>query len=166
MMNPSVSVVVPVYNVEMYLKECLDSLINQTFKDIEIICVNDGSTDNSLNILNEYASKDERIKVFSKENSGPGPTRNFGIDNAQGEYLLFVDSDDWLDLDAIKILYETSKSQDLDLLIFLAEDYDDLQDKFYEEDYYNNSLLPNSFDETVFNHRDIQKYLFSIAVVP
>ena len=166
MMNPSVSVVVPVYNVEMYLKECLDSLINQTFKDIEIICVNDGSTDNSLNILNEYASKDERIKVFSKENSGPGPTRNYGIDNAQGEYLLFVDSDDWLDLDAIKILYETSKSQDLDLLIFLAEDYDDLQDKFYEEDYYNNVLLPDSFDETVFNHRDIQKYLFSIAVVP
>lgn len=166
MMNPSVSVVVPVYNVEMYLKECLDSLINQTFKDIEIICVNDGSTDNSLNILNEYASRDERIKVFSKENSGPGSTRNYGIDNAQGEYLLFVDSDDWLDLDAIKILYETSKSQDLDLLIFLAEDYDDLQDKFYEEDYYNNSLLPNSFDETVFNHRDIQKYLFSIAVVP
>ena len=77
-----------------------------------------------------------------------------------------MDSDDWLDLDAIKILYETSKSQDLDLLIFLAEDYDDLQDKFYEEDYYNNVLLPNSFDETVFNHKDIQKYLFSIAVVP
>ena len=166
MMNPLVSVIVPVYNVEDYLDDCLTSLINQTFKDIEIICVNDGSTDNSLNMLNEYASKDDRIKVFSKENSGPGPTRNYGLDQACGEYVLFLDSDDWLDLDAIKILYEKSKADDLDLLIFLAENFDDNQNKFYEEDYYNNVHIPDTFYNEVFNHKDLGKYLFSVAVVP
>ncbi len=91
---PKVSIIVPVYNVEKYLSTCLDSLINQTLKDIEIICINDGSTDNSLNILNEYAQKDTRIIVINKENSGPGSCRNLGIEKATGEYIQFVDSDD------------------------------------------------------------------------
>ena len=165
-MNPLVSIIVPVYNVEDYLDDCLTSLLNQTFKDIEIICVNDGSTDNSVDILNGYASKDDRVKVFSKENTGPGPTRNYGLDHACGEYVLFIDSDDWLDLDAIRILYEKAKADDLDLLIFLIENFDFYQNKFYEDDYYNNVRLPNSFDGEIFNHRDIKKSLFSIAVSP
>lgn len=89
-----VSIIVPVYNVEQYLRECLDSLINQTLKDIEIICVNDGSTDSSLQIVEEYAAKDNRIKIINKENSGYGASMNIGLSNANGEYIGILESDD------------------------------------------------------------------------
>jgi len=103
---PKVSIIIPVYNVEKYLKRCLDSVINQTLKDIEIICVNDASTDGSLAILNEYASKDKRIKLISLyENKGAGYARNIGIDHAIGDYIGFVDSDDYIDLDFYYLLY-------------------------------------------------------------
>ena len=85
-----VSVVIPVYNVENYLEECLESIINQTLKDIEIICINDGSTDNSLNILNEYAKKDNRISVISQENQGQAVARNNGMKYINGEYFWFI----------------------------------------------------------------------------
>ncbi len=96
MSNIKVSVIVPVFNVEAYLNESLDSILNQTLNDIEIICINDGSTDNSLNILETYAKKDKRIKIISKENEGQGVARNVGLDDAQGEYISFVDSDDFI----------------------------------------------------------------------
>lgn len=101
----TVSVIVPVYNTSKFLPDCLDSLINQTFKDIEIICVNDGSTDNSLEILNNYAQKDSRIKIISQKNKGLSGARNTGIENINGEYTLFVDSDDWIDLNFIEKLH-------------------------------------------------------------
>lgn len=91
---PVVSVIIPVYNAEKYLRECLDSVINQTFKDIEIICVDDGSTDNSVNILNEYAERDNRVIVLKQNNSGPSKARNLGWDLAKGIYIAFLDSDD------------------------------------------------------------------------
>lgn len=97
-----VSIIVPVYNVEKYLKRCLDSLVNQTLKDIEIICVNDGSTDGSLAILDEYVRNDDRIVVINQENSGQSVARNRGIDVAKGEYIGFVDSDDWVSEDYLK----------------------------------------------------------------
>ena len=93
--TPKVSVIIPVYNVEEYLRECLDSVVNQTLKEIEIICVDDGSTDNSLEILKEYAKKDNRISVLTQENSGSGKSRNNGINNAKGEFIAFMDSDDF-----------------------------------------------------------------------
>ena len=96
---PKISVIVPVYNVEKYLARCLDSIINQTLADIEIICINDGSTDNSLEILNDYAKKDSRIKIIDQTNAGLSCARNAGMQIAQGEYIGFVDSDDWIDLD-------------------------------------------------------------------
>ena len=96
---PKISVIVPVYNVEKYLKECLDSIINQTFKDIEIICVNNGSTDSSCEILNEYAKNDNRIKIINSENIGVGNARNLGLQAVTGEYISFVDSDDFLNTD-------------------------------------------------------------------
>ena len=108
MNNIKVSVIVPVYNCEKYLKKCLDSLVNQTLKDIEIICVNDGSTDNSGRILEEYT--DSRIKIITKENGGLSSARNAGIAVAKGEYLGFVDSDDWVDLDFYEKLYNTAKN--------------------------------------------------------
>ena len=93
-----ISVIVPVYNVENYLGKCLDSLINQTYKDIEIICINDGSTDNSLNILREYEQMDSRIIIIDQKNGGLSNARNIGLKEAAGEYIMFVDSDDWIDL--------------------------------------------------------------------
>ena len=110
-----VSIIVPVYNVELYLKHCLDSLVNQTLKDIEIICVNDGSTDNSLSILEEYAQKYSVIKVIDKENGGISSARNIAISQAKGEYLGFVDSDDWVDLDYFEKLYNTAKKYNSDI---------------------------------------------------
>ena len=105
-MAPKVSVIVPVYNTEKYLEKCLDSLTGQTLKDIEIICVNDCSTDNSLAVLQKYALSDDRIKVIDfKENKGAAIARNTGIDAATGDYIGFVDSDDFVDLDFYEKLY-------------------------------------------------------------
>ena len=100
----TLSVIVPVYNTEKYLRECLDSIINQTFRDIEIICVNDGSTDKSLEILKEYALKDNRIKVITQGNKGQSVARNIGLNNASGKYITFIDSDDYLDFNTYKIV--------------------------------------------------------------
>ena len=91
---PKVSVIIPVYNVEKYLRECLDSVVNQTLKDIEIICINDGSTDNSLEILNEYAFNDSRISILTQNNKGAGAARNSGIKIANGDFIAFIDPDD------------------------------------------------------------------------
>lgn len=111
MSDIKVSVIVPVYNVESYLNKSLDSLINQTLKDIEIICINDGSTDKSLNILEQYAKKDSRIKIINQENAGTGIARNVGLDMATGEYLAFVDPDDWIELDALAKMYSLAKEK-------------------------------------------------------
>ena len=112
---PKVSVIIPVYNVEEYLRECLDSVVNQTLKDIEIICVNDGSTDNSLAILEEYAAKDERLRVFTQENQGQSVARNLAMEKARGEYIGFVDSDDWIDLDFYEKLYRAAVKAQADI---------------------------------------------------
>lgn len=112
---PKVSVIIPVYNTEKFLRKCLDSVCNQTLQDIEIICINDCSTDGSLEILREYAGKDNRIKLIELlENCGAAKARNIGIDIAEGEYLGFVDSDDFIDLDFYKKLYGKAKETDAD----------------------------------------------------
>ncbi len=113
---PKVSVVVPVYNVEKYLKECIDSILNQTLEDIEIICVNDGSTDSSLDILNDYAKKDSRIIVINKSNSGYGHTMNMGLNAANGEYIGIIESDDFADKNMFKDLYKLAKEYDADIV--------------------------------------------------
>lgn len=116
--QPKVSVIIPVYNVEEYLPKCLDSVINQTLKDIEIICINDGSTDNSLGILNEYASKDNRIKIIDQENQGVSSARNKGIAIARGEYLAFLDGDDFFDTTLLEKVYKEIIKKNTDILIF------------------------------------------------
>lgn len=116
-MGKKVSVIIPVYNAAQYLERCLDSVINQTLKDIEIICINDCSTDNSLEILEEYASKDNRIKIIDfKENKGGAAARNAGINEAQGEYIGFVDSDDYIDLDFFEKLYTMAQQTNADII--------------------------------------------------
>ena len=112
---PKVSVVVPIYNVEKYLRECLDSIVGQTLKDIEIICVDDGSTDRSLSILREYEQKDPRIKVITKPNAGYGHSMNMGLDAATGEYMGIVDSDDYILPDMYETLYGFAVKDDLDI---------------------------------------------------
>ena len=114
-MSPiAVSVIIPVFDTECYLPTCLDSILNQTLDNIEIICINDGSTDNSLEILKNYQKKDNRIKIINKDNEGQGVARNIGIDNAVGEYIAFVDSDDFIKEDMLEKLYESSKNNNLD----------------------------------------------------
>ena len=113
-----VSVIVPVYNVEKYLGECLDSLMAQTCREIEIVCVNDGSTDRSMEILERYAKKDERIKVISQENGGLSAARNTGLRHAQGKYVCFIDSDDLLVPEAVAEMLEKAEDGGLDVLQF------------------------------------------------
>lgn len=110
-----VSVIVPFYNREKYLEKCLTSLVNQTLKDIEIICVDDGSSDNSMEIVRGFASKDARIKIIQQKNLKQGAARNAGVNIAQGEYIGFVDSDDWVDSDYFEKLYNTAKKYDSDI---------------------------------------------------
>ncbi len=111
------SIIVPVYNVEKYLPKCLGSLIKQTLKDIEIICVNDGSMDNSLAILKEFASKDSRIKIIDNQHQGVAKTRNTGIEQSTGEYIGFVDSDDYIDIDFFEKLYNSATKSNSDIAI-------------------------------------------------
>lgn len=118
-----ISVIVPVYNVEPYLPQCLDSLIEQTFNDIEIICVNDGSTDGSLDVLNHYAAKDSRIKVIDKPNGGVSSARNCGLDAAQGEYVSFVDGDDWLKRNAYEEIISAVDKRNVDMAVFGYYEY-------------------------------------------
>jgi Glycosyltransferases involved in cell wall biogenesis len=117
--KPLVSAIVPVYNVEPYLRRCIDSLINQTLQDIEIILVNDGSTDGGGRICDEYASKDARIRVVHQENAGLSEARNAGIDCARANYLMFVDSDDWVEPDFCRIPLTIAKDKQADLVVFL-----------------------------------------------
>lgn len=111
-----VSVLVPIYNVEEFLPECLDSLVGQTLKEIEIICINDGSTDNSLKIIKSYANKDERIRIINKKNSGYGDSMNRGLDLATGEYIGIVESDDFVDTDAFEKLYRLAKENKVEVV--------------------------------------------------
>ena len=150
---PKLSVIVPVYNVEKYLKECINSIINQTLKDIEIICVNDGSTDNSLKILEELSQLDNRIKIINKENGGLASARNAGMKVASGEYYTFIDSDDFIDTNA----YETviNKKSEADIICFGIQVFgnENSTQKKYDDTYYKIKYngLQKLTDDIIFN---------------
>ena len=112
-----ISIIIPVYNVEKYLNRCIDSLINQTYSNLEIILINDGSTDSSLKICEEYVQKDSRIKVINKKNEGVSIARNVGIEKATGQFISFVDSDDWIEHDTILKLYNLSQKYNSDYVM-------------------------------------------------
>ena len=114
---PDVSIIIPVYNVEKYFDQCMESIVNQTYTEIEIILINDGSTDNSGKLCEKWSDKDNRIKYFSKDNEGLGPTRNFGIEKASSEYVAFVDSDDWISPEFIEKMIVPIINHDLDMAI-------------------------------------------------
>ena len=117
--NPKVSVIVPVYNTEAYVEEAVRSIMNQTLRDIEIIVINDGSTDNSLSVVENLALQDARISVYSQVNQGPSITRNQGMQRATGDYLYFMDSDDVLAAGALEKCYQACESENLDF-VFLT----------------------------------------------
>lgn len=118
----AISVVVPVYNVEQYLAECLDSILAQTMKDFEVICVNDGSKDGSEKILNEYAARDKRIVIVKQENQGLSAARNAGVKRATGEYIYYVDSDDAIAPNTLEVLMQNIKATHADIIVFGMKD--------------------------------------------
>lgn len=144
-----ISIIIPVYNKEKYLDKCLQSLLSQSFNDYEAICVDDGSTDYSLTILNEYSKDHDNFKVFSKTNEGPGSARNYGLKQASGEYVLFLDADDYLTEDTLENLYHTAHINDSDLVLFNATEHykDKTNDRIYHIHMNENTDLENfTFD--------------------
>lgn len=114
---PKVSIIVPAFNAQAYLHQCMDSLLSQSLKDIEIICVNDGSTDATAQILADYARKDQRVRIVNKENAGVSEARNSGLDLAVGEYIMFVDSDDWIDAEMCRYMYQQAHEHNADCVM-------------------------------------------------
>ncbi|KRD63896.1 hypothetical protein ASE40_00675 [Flavobacterium sp. Root935] len=170
-----ISVIIPVFNAESYLKRCLDSVLNQTLSDVEIICIDDCSTDNSCEILKSYAERDSRIKLWKNEkNIGQGLTRNKGLDVAVGEYVAFVDCDDWIEKDMYQVLYEKTLTAKYDLVCCnLVFDFPDgskgvpkmpAKEKISQEFLINESInpsitffSPNSPCDKIFRRQYIEK---------
>ena len=165
-MDVKISVVLPVYNVANYLRKCLDSLVNQTFEDFEVICVNDGSTDLSLGILEGYALSDSRFKIISQENKGLSGARNTGIQHVQGKYVLFVDSDDWLEENALEELYNHVKGFDSDITMFKFRYYNEDTNEFSENQNSKLEIIPESLTTSNFNYNDVLDILFKISHAP
>jgi len=150
MSNPKISIIVPVYNVEKYLSQCIDSLINQTYTNIEIIFINDESPDNSKRILEEYVLKDYRIKIINQENTGLSKARNKGIEAATGDYIMFVDSDDWLELNSCEVA-----------ISFLLKYCADVVLWSYIREFPNNSQPKRIFNEDIiiFSYPEVKQKL-------
>ncbi len=147
--RPVISVIVPVYNAEKYIKKCLETLICQTYDNLEIICVDDGSTDHSLELLELFAKKDYRIKIFSQKNAGPAAARNLALKKATGDYISFVDADDFLEYNAYEILVNKLEQDDSwDLIIFGGNVVGEANDYF-------TSILTTSYCERRNNRQDV-----------
>ena len=145
--NSLVSVVIPVYNVEEYLRQCMDSVVNQTYRNLEIVCVNDGSPDRSIDILREYEQKDKRVKIIEIENQGLSGARNVGTAHCTGDYLLYLDSDDWIDLDAVEVALKAATGNDVDIVLWN-----------YVKEYMQSSQPVMVFDkETLFLNEDYKR---------
>lgn len=156
-MGEKITVIVPVYNVENYLQQCLDSLLAQTYKNLEIIVVNDGSTDNSGNICQEYVQKDNRIIYIEKENGGLSDARNTGLEKMTGNYVTFVDSDDWVEQDYVEVLYKKLMEYQADIAVANYYSYNESEgiyyfhifgDSYYEKVYDNVSIFENLYESS------------------
>lgn len=161
--QPSFSVIICTYNGEKYLKECLDSVINQTLQNIEIVCANDGSIDNSLNILKEYANEDDRIKIIDHTNVGLATSRNRALKVITGEYCAFVDSDDIIDKNMLFELYNYAKENNLDMLSFSGYKFNE-ENEYIDNKYWNFAYLPKDWNKKVFTYKDCLPFLHEMAV--
>lgn len=140
-MIPQISVIIPVYNIEKHLRSCLDSVRNQTLGNIEIICIDDGSTDSSLNILKEYAALDSRFNILHQKNQGPGSARNCGLMQAMGDYLIFLDSDDYFSPDMLEKLFNSAVESEADVTICRSISFDTNTGKTLSSDWMRKDLL-------------------------
>lgn len=151
--NELISVIIPIYNVEKYLSRCIDSVLNQTYKELEIILIDDGTKDNSGKLAEEYSQKDKRVKVIHKDNEGLGLTRNVGIENSNGKYIAFVDSDDYIEIDMYEKMYNNIKEYNLDACVCdfkrlnknnsLINNCARTKDKIYNKNEIINEILPS-----------------------
>lgn len=157
---PKVSVVVPVYNIETCLRQCLDSIAAQTLKDIEIICVDDGSTDNSIHILHDYTQKDERFSIITQKNSGPENARNRGLGAATGEYIIFLDSDDYFSSVFLERMAEKLDTTKADVVICQAVEFDAKSGKEYPSEW---MLKKKYLPAAEFSPVEISQYLFQFT---
>lgn len=155
--RPVVSVVVPVYNCEEHLRQCLDSLLGQTLSDLELICVDDGSTDSAPRILAEYAAADSRVRVITQENSGPGHARNVGMDKAVGEYLYFFDCDDWCEPELLELACARANAMQADLVALPHTAFDQRVGEAFPVSW---ALLPEKYPADVCSWRDNPDWLF------
>lgn len=155
------SIIMSLYNVELYMRTAIESVLNQNLKEIELICINDGSSDYSLQTAQEYATIDDRVKIISYEESkGQAYARNRGIDIAQGKYIGFVDGDDWIEPDMFEKLYEEAEKNQTEVSFCAAALYDEMMQKVdFSNAYYNLSLIPSSFDNRVFDGEDLKGLL-------
>lgn len=159
-----ISLIIPVYNVEPYLRKCLDSLLAQDYDDWEALIIEDGSTDYSGAICDEYAARDSRLRVYHKTNEGVSSARNFGLDNARGEWIWFVDSDDWISKNALSRLSETIHNVNCDTIFFGIEYYDEKNNLIGQEDRSSAIDLPK--DKTIMEgDYPPQNYLLKRAIV-
>ena len=166
MKKPIISVIVPVYNVEKYLAKCLDTILAQTFSNIEIICVNDGSTDNSRKILAQYAQKDSRVKIVDKKNGGLSSARNAGMKVATGEFYSFIDSDDWIEETMLEKLYNSMVSLNTDISICAVHQYDETNQRIDDSNpYYTLGYFDESFDNKAFSYVDTKPFLLDVCVM-
>lgn len=162
-MNPKISVIIAVYNAEPYLGQCMDSVVRQTFRDTEILCINDGSTDGSLGILEEYARDDDRIRIFTKENEGLGgaSARNYGLDRARGEYVIVLDSDDFFEPDMLEKAYALAEKNRTDIVVMGGDEYDEAAGQFREvHSILNQAVIP---EKEVFSYADCAKDIFLLS---
>lgn len=157
-----VSVILPVYNVKKYLHQCMDSILGQTLKEIEIICVDDGSTDGSTEILKEYEKKDSRVRAFYRENRGAGAARNYGMAQAKGKYFSFLDSDDFFEPDMLELAYEKAEEYETDIVLFRADEYLTEEKHFQETPW--TLLMPELPHYEPFNRRHMTENIFKVVV--
>lgn len=158
-MTAAVSVVVPVYNTSRYLKQCIESLTNQSLTNIELIFVDDGSTDNSTEILKEYQSRDNRINVLYQENQYAGVARNLGMANASGKYIIFLDSDDFFDRNMLRDTYNCAEKNQAEVVIFGYREYDDKTNKAKEQ----KLRFSHHFPKGLFTADDLGENAFSLC---
>ena len=161
-----ISVIVPVYNCEDYLEESLGSILKQTFNDIEVICIDDGSTDDSLGILNEMASSDSRIQVFPQENQGAGAVRNYGMKKASGDYVYFFDADDYLLKEGLEKAYSNAIRNDSDIVFFKFDQYKDNKFLTHSGPYIEHQFKGADFDNFTFDWHDYRTGPFTGPFAP
>ncbi len=163
----NLSIIIPTYNVEDYIETCMNSVVNQSLDNFEIICIDDCSTDSTVEILKRYQRKYENIRIIeNNKNRGPGYSRNMGLEVSNGDYICFIDSDDWIEDNSLEHLYNTAREDDLDLLFYKLTNYDNDTGEYFKSDNYSLSIL-KEYENKIFNYHDLDpNIIYSISVTP